>query len=226
MLGLVDGKFPKSAQGMQVLLNGEPAAMTAISGTQINFIAHHNVNAEEEATLQLMYEDGDEVWMSNPVTMATTDRWANLFEVGTGFAAATHSGGNMTPSNPLPENDVLVWYLAGAGSLGDDSIGADELTPGDKAFPFPAPIPELHAIVDGIGVIELSVDYFGNSPGSTPGLGQMNLRFPQEFWDYCAVSKDVEFTLSVHGLAPGEFRNPLGETARSGVEAQGVARCP
>ncbi len=228
VLGPVNGAYPTVAQGMQVLVNDVPSPITAINGSQVNFIADYNVNMQPMASVKLVYDDpvDAEHFESNTVWLPTADRWTNLFEAN-GFAAATHSKGSLTPNNPLPDHDVLVTYVAGGGSLGDDSIGAGELTPGDKTFSFAGTPPMIQAKVDGGPTFDLSIDYFGNSPGSTPALGQLNIRFPEEFWTYCAQVTNVDFMLTVTDSLPqGEFVNPLGHTVTPISDTQAFATCP
>jgi uncharacterized protein (TIGR03437 family) len=211
---------------MQVLVNGDPATITAGNGSQINFIAGPTVNMMPLASVQLVYDDpvDSSHFESNVVWMPTADRWFNLFE-SNGYAAATHSGGFFGPNNPLHQDDVLVLYGAGAGSLGDDSIGADELTNSAHVI---SPAPQVQAILEGGMTFDLSVDYFGNSPGSTPALGQFNVRHPQEFWTFCAAQTNVEYTLRVTDTVPmsGQYIDPFGVPAEAVTDTQAFATCP
>ena len=90
-------------------------------------------------------------------------------------------------------------------------------------------MPTVQATIDGGPTFDLSLDYFGNSPGSTPGLGQFNVRFPQQFWEYCAANTNLEFTLTVTDTTAGSqttYDDPLNRAANSITDTQAFATCP
>jgi hypothetical protein len=91
-----------------------------------------------------------------------------------------------------------------------------------------SPAPQVQAILEGGMTFDLSVDYFGNSPGSTPALGQFNVRHPQEFWTFCAAQTNVEYTLRVTDTVPmsGQYIDPFGVPAEAVTDTQAFATCP
>ncbi len=230
---LVDGRFPKEVEGFEVLLNGRSSATTALSPTQVNFVAHGDIVVGEDCTLQLRYTDPvtAQVFESNTVTMPTAPTWFNAFELG-GAGAIIHANGVMSRDNPIPNRSAFALFGGGLGTFGHPEIESCDLTPRDQVFNAESSLPELNAVLEDGTEFDIDLVFAGPSPGSTPALAQVNGVFSEQFWVFCAATTNVEFTIVVTDTATNssgqlvEYFNPLGQAAQAITDTEAFATCP
>jgi uncharacterized protein (TIGR03437 family) len=111
-----------------------------------------------------------------PVKLLVVPAAPGLFttnEQGTGQAAVLNQDNTLNSvSNPAVRGTIIAVYLTGAGALSpalaDGSFGP--LTP-----PFPAPVADIGASIDGIPA---DVLFDGQAPGLIAGATQVNVRVP------------------------------------------------
>jgi uncharacterized protein (TIGR03437 family) len=148
-----------------------PSPMLYVSGSQINFILPGNEIAGN-VTIRVVREG-----VTGPeVTVALVEAAPALFDVGTGFAIATHADGTLlTGASPGQPGEIVVVYATG--------LGATEPNPNPGEIPQNAAsllwLSSLAVSLDGITLPSYLIKYAGATPGSV-GLYQINLELPQD----------------------------------------------
>jgi uncharacterized protein (TIGR03437 family) len=163
--------LPIELQGVEVYVDNWPSPMLYVSGSQINFILPGNEVAGN-VTIRVVREG-----VAGPeVTVALVEAAPALFDVGTGFAIATHADGTLlTGASPAQAGEIVVVYATG--------LGATEPNPNPGEIPQNAAsllwLSSLTVSLDGITLPSYLIKYAGATPGSV-GLYQINLELPQD----------------------------------------------
>ncbi|MCS7025326.1 MAG: hypothetical protein NZV14_11040 [Bryobacteraceae bacterium] len=152
--------WPFQLAGVQVLINGQPAALHSVSDGQINFVAPRN-----------LVGPWAEVAVYTALGSSETRRVAVLpvspgifFHPQTEEAAAVVTGsGQLTSVRPARPGDILEVYGTGLGAVRPAASGWVEET---------VILPRFF-----VGEQEAEVLFSGLSPG-IPGLYQLNIRVP------------------------------------------------
>ena len=155
-----DPTLPTSLGGVQVLVNGVPAAVRYVSPGQINAVIPLGIDASI-ASIQVVNGLGT----SNAVSNYVGETQPGIFNSATSAPAVFHGNNTIvSASNPAVVGEELVVYLTGLGTL-DSSGNATNLS---------------HVSVDFSGVTG-SIDYAGIEPGTPLAVGagyQMNVTVP------------------------------------------------
>jgi uncharacterized protein (TIGR03437 family) len=163
--------LPIELQGVEVYVDNWPSPMLYVSGTQINFILPGNEIAGD-VTVRVVREG-----VTGPeVTVTLVDAAPALFDVGTGFAIATHADGSLlTAASPAHPGEIVVVYATG--------LGATEPNPNPGEIPqTAAPLQWLSSLtvsLDGAALPWYLIKYAGATPGSV-GLYQINIEIPAD----------------------------------------------
>ena len=155
-----DTAFPTGLSGVQVLVNGAPAAICYVSPGQINAVIPLDIDTGT-ASIQVVNSLGT----SNTVSNYVGDTQPGIFNSATSAPAVFHGNGTIvSASNPAVVGEELAVYLTGLGTL--DSSG----------------------IATGLGYMSVAfsgvtgaIDYAGIEPGTPLALGagyQMNVTVP------------------------------------------------
>ena len=110
--------YPLTFNGVTVLVNGKPAPLEYVSGTQINMLIPY---ATQGPTATVVVQNGSAT--SNTVTVpvaATAPGFFSVDQSGTGIAAVYHGNlaqGTVTPNNPASPGETVVVYLSGMGAV-------------------------------------------------------------------------------------------------------------
>ncbi len=166
----VDGTFPTSLGGVQVMINNRPAPLYVVSPSLITAVVPFGTS-ESVAAIEVT-SNGQK---SNTVTVFTTLTSPGVFTKppgGIGYAAALHTTdfSEVTPLNPAKPGETLAVFLTGLGSV---SPAVADGTPG-PANPTSSAVASLAAYLDGKTV---NVSFAGLAP-TLVGLYQMNLQIP------------------------------------------------
>jgi uncharacterized protein (TIGR03437 family) len=152
--------FPTSLDGVQVLVNGTPAAVDFISPGQINAVIPLGIGAGV-ASIQVVNSMG----ASNTVSNYVGATQLGVFNSPSSAAAVFHGNGTIVSAlNPAAVGEELAVYLTGLGTL-DSSGNATYL---------------IDMSVDFSGVTG-TIDYAGIEPGTPLTLGagyQLNVTVP------------------------------------------------
>lgn len=166
----VDGTFPTSLGGVQVMINNRPAPLYVVSPSLITAVVPFGTS-ESVAAIEVT-SNGQK---SNTVTVFTTLTSPGVFTKppgGIGYAAALHTTdfSEVTPLNPAKPGETLAVFLTGLGSV---SPAVADGTPG-PTNPTSSAVASLAAYLDGKTV---NVSFAGLAP-TLVGLYQMNLQIP------------------------------------------------
>jgi uncharacterized protein (TIGR03437 family) len=165
-----DGKIADHLATVQVLFDGRPAAITAISANQINVFVPFGV-AGQASTQVIVKVDGV---TSAAVTVPVAESGFGLFTAnasGSGQAAALNQDYSYNNAKtPAAAGSIVSFYGTGVGAMApvpaDGSITA-------------APLPSLELPVTvTIGGVEAEVLYAGAAPSLPAGIVQINARVP------------------------------------------------
>jgi uncharacterized protein (TIGR03437 family) len=145
--------------------------MLYVSGPQINFLIPSGEIAGN-VTVRVVREG-----VTGPeVTVALIGGAPALFDLGTGFAIATHADGTLlTDASPAQPGEIVVVYITGLGPT-EPNPEAGEI-PGAAA-----PIQMLSSLSISLGGAVLPtylIKYAGVTPGCV-GLYQLNIELPQD----------------------------------------------
>ena len=207
----VDGTFPTTLGGLQVLINGELAPVYVVSPTQISVVMPYDITGPV-AEIHVV-RDGAE---SNHVTVFVNSTSPGIFTIpttGLGYAAALHPDYSLiTPENPARPGETVAVFLTGLGAV-SPPVAAGTLGPVD---PFSTTTLPVAALVDGL---DAKIAYSGLAP-QLPGLYQLNIEVPADArapYDYLDLSGPDAFNSQV--------TIPVGNTAVAS-EARGPAQAP
>jgi uncharacterized protein (TIGR03437 family) len=173
--------LPTRIQGVQVLINGIPSPLFAVSPTQIAAMVPFGLKTEGRPVATIQVDNNGT--LSNVVTMFVTSMMPGFFTAdqdGLGFALAVHSNGaTVTSENPAQAGEYLSMYMTGLGAVTpivDSGAVADpkSLSRADLYI-----TNELHAFsIQPTAIFNSSeVTYAGLAPGFA-GLYQLNARVP------------------------------------------------
>jgi len=166
---------PTTLGGVQVLVNGQPSPITAVSPSQINFVVPFEAPTSGTAEVTVVNPSASQILASGSMTMNTAS--PGLFTVnaaGTGQIAALNC--NQTPcedtvnssSKPVNPGKYIQLYLTGQGLIpnappdGQGSSGAVNTSSQPAVY---------------IGSTLATLQYSGLAPGF-PGLWQINIQIP------------------------------------------------
>ena len=150
--------------GVQVMINGRPAALNFVSPNQINAVVPYFT--ESVAQIQVI-NNGQP---SNIVTELVGLTSAGIFTDANGYAVAEHGNFSLiTPSNPAQPGEEIFFYVNGLGSL---SPAVNDGFPG-TGTQLTTNIPMVD--VDGTPVV--NTPFSGLAPGFA-GVYQVNVTIP------------------------------------------------
>jgi uncharacterized protein (TIGR03437 family) len=155
-----DPAFPTGLDGVQVLVNGAPVAVSYVSPGQVNAVIPLDIDTGT-ASIQVVNSLGT----SNTVSNYVGETQPGIFNSTTSTPAVFHGNNTIVSvSNPAMAGEELAVYLTGLGML-DSSGDATDLSYMSVAF----------SGVTG------TIDYAGIEPGTPLALGagyQMNVTVP------------------------------------------------
>jgi uncharacterized protein (TIGR03437 family) len=183
--------LPTQMAGVEVYVDDWPAPLLYVSGTQINFIVPGNEIAGD-VTVRVTREGV----LGPTVTVPLAEVAPALFDLGTGYAIATHAEGDLlTADSPGKPGEIVVIYLTG--------LGRTEPNPSPGEIPqTAAPIlhlSDLAVSLDGAVLPSFRIKYAGVTPESG-GLYQINLELPQD------VGPDPRIRVAAGAMASPELK--------------------
>jgi uncharacterized protein (TIGR03437 family) len=180
--GNQDATAPTQLGGVSVYVNNWAAPLLYVSGPQVNFLIPSN-RVVGDVTVCVVREG-----VAGPnVTIALVDAAPALFDMGAGFAVATHADGTLlTDASPGKPGEIVVVYATGLGATEPSSA--------------PGEVPQFAATMVWIGSLNISLDgamlpsylikYAGVTPGCL-GLYQLNIQLPQDVGTDPAIQVSV-----------------------------------
>lgn len=166
---------PTTLGGLQVLVNGTPSPITAVTPSQINLVLPFEAPTSGTAAVTVLNPSTQQVLGSGTMVMNTASPgFFTKNQNGSGQIAALNC--NQTPcedtvngsSNPVNPGKYIQFYLTGQGQISNappDGQGATGAVPTSS-------VPAVY-----IGGSQATVQYSGLAPGY-PGLWQINVQVP------------------------------------------------
>ena len=177
-----DPSLPTGLGGVQVLVNGSPAAVRYVSPSQINAVVPLGIDTAI-ASIQVVNSLGT----SNTVTNYVGLSQPGIFNSVTSEPAILHADGTIvSAANPAVTGEELEIYLTGLGPL--ESSGNATYLP---------------YISVGFSGVAATIDYAGIEPGTPLAVGagyQMNVTVPSGAnpgWNYLGIGVPSCFNYEV-----------------------------
>ena len=190
-----DGKVTTSLAGVQVLFDGQPAPLLAVTNGQINAVVPFAVAGH--ASTQVQVENGG-VW-SNPVSIPVVGAHPAAFtNSGSGHdqaASLNQDGSRNSASRPASAGSIVVLFATGFGMANRPVQDGEVIEDADTK-------PALPVTVQ-IGGMDAEVVFAGMAPQEVAGVIQLNVRIPSGVQAGDAVPVQIKV---------GTFSAPAGVT--------------
>jgi len=164
-----DSTFPRQVDGVQVLINNNPAPVYVVSPNQVSALVPF-VTGSSVASIQVVNNGV----ASNTVTEYLNLTAAGAFTVppgGIGYAAALHADSSLvSPSSPAQVGETIAVYVSGMGAVNPTIADG---TPGPTS-PLSMTANTFTVLIGGINA---PVSYAGLAP-QLIGLYQINVQVP------------------------------------------------
>ena len=162
---------PVALSGVEVYVDNWPAPLLYVSASQINFLIPCG-EIPGSVSVHVVREG-----VSGPfVSLTLVDAAPALFEIGSGFAIATHADGTvLTHASPGLPGEIVVVYATGLGAT-DPIPEAGEIP--ETAAPLQW-LSTLSISLNGAALPSALIKYAGATPGCV-GLYQLNMQLPQD----------------------------------------------
>jgi uncharacterized protein (TIGR03437 family) len=170
---LVDGHFPTSVDGVQVLLNGSPIPLIWVSASQINaeIPAPVTVDASDAATIQVINGSTPQSSTLPDFRVALDSTIFAIFQNPDGSVAAINQDDTVnSQANPAKAGTIVAMWATGMiapGAIVDGAItmGADNW---------------CSSCQFSVGTTTETAAYAGTAPGLIDGAMQINLSVPHQ----------------------------------------------
>ena len=168
---IVAETVPGQMANVAVYIDNRPAPLLYVSPTQINFLVPGN-EISGDVPVRVVRQG---VW-GPEARITLVDAAPALFDIGNGFAIATHGEGSLlTEDSPAQPAEIVVIYATG--------LGATQPNPSPGQIPQSAAplllLDSLTVSLDGRTLPSFRIKYAGATPLSA-GLYQINLEMPPE----------------------------------------------
>jgi uncharacterized protein (TIGR03437 family) len=167
-----NGLISASLGGVQVLFDGQPAALIYAGPTQINAIVPSAVATRQSTAVQIVTSSGT---IAGPTLTVQRARPLTFSDVTGHVTAINQDGSFNSASNPAPSGSVIAMWMTGAGGVAGEPDNRVNTSAEDNLLPI-AVLSSANAI--GGGLLSLEVLYGGDAPQLPSGVTQVNFRIP------------------------------------------------
>ena len=177
---LSNGVVPTTLGGVQVLFNGIPAPLLAVSSTQINAVVPYNVAGVFAPYVQVKYQGQS----SNAFSLTAAATAPGLFtqnQSGSGPGAILNQDNSVNgPSHPAAKGSVIVLYGTGEGATSPASTAGTVTCSSCTVSQLPVPLlPVTVTFVDSNNArYPANYLYAGEAPGLVAGVIQVDAVVP------------------------------------------------
>jgi uncharacterized protein (TIGR03437 family) len=167
------GAYPTTLSNTQVLFDGTPAPIIAVTSGQVNVMVPYGVSGRASTAVQVSYLGVNSAAISYNVN-ATVPGIYTLNQTGSGQGAILDQNlsGN-TSANPAAPGSVVAIYMTGEGITTPPSV-TGQLAPTNGSG-LNTPVLTVTATVNGAPA---QVQYAGSAPGLVYGVMQVNVQIP------------------------------------------------
>jgi len=168
------GLIATKVQGVQVMVNGIPCALTYVSATQVNAIAPYELASKVGQTAQVQaYYNGVPGSLLTVNVTATAPGILSLDD-GTGQGVILNSDGSLNgPNNPAAVGSTITIFGTGEGQTNPPGIDGGIANDLDH---LPKPAAALSVSIGTVNAPDIS--YAGTAPEEVYGLLQVNVAIP------------------------------------------------
>ena len=180
------GKVATQLGGVSVLVNGFPAPLIYVAGTQVSAVVPYEVARFQTVSVQVRYLGQT----SNAVSLAVSPPAPGIFTLnssGSGPGAFNADFSLNGPNNPVSRGGFVTFFVTGEGQT--NPLGVTGTINQAKA---PAPVANVVISIDGQSATYI---YAGGVPGVVEGLMQLNVQIPTT-----ARSGDLGVVVSIGGV--------------------------
>jgi uncharacterized protein (TIGR03437 family) len=179
-----------SLGGVQVLFDGNPAALLYAGPNQINVIVPSSIVGRATTTVQIVTPSGT---LNGPV-LAVAPTVPQVLLNSSGNALVMNQDGTInSPTNGAAAGTIVTIWVIGAGAT--PSSPDNTLNPGPSANPFPVSVLTGNA---NQGTSSIEVEYAGDAPGLPSGVIQVNFQLStQVYYEVEVGGATVSFSLNV-----------------------------
>ena len=170
---LTNNAFPNTLSNTQVLFDGTPAPIIAVTNGQINVMVPYGIAGRASTAVQVSYLGVS----SNPITYNVTTTVPGIYTVnqsGTGQGAVLDQNLSVnSASNPAAKGSVIAIYMTGEG-ITSPASSTGIVAPGDGTG-LNHPVQNVTVTIGGVAA---QVQYAGSAPGLVYGVMQVNVLVP------------------------------------------------
>jgi len=164
-----NGEYPTTLSNTQVLFDGAPAPVIAVTTGQVNVMVPYGVSGRASTAVQVSYL-GVPSAAINYTVVATVPGIYTVNQTGSGQGAILDQNLSVNgSSNPAAPGSVVAVYMTGEG------ITSPASTTGQVAVNLNHPVLPVTATVNGVTT---QVQYAGSAPGIVYGVMQVNVLIP------------------------------------------------
>lgn len=170
---LTNNAFPTTLSNTQVLFDGVPAPIIAVTNGQVNVMVPYGIAGRASTTVEVSYLGVSSAGIVYTVA-STVPGIYTVNQSGTGQGAILDQTLSVNgSSNPAPKNSVIAIYMTGEGVTSPASV-TGQVAPGDgTGLNHP-----LQTVTVTIGGVSAQVQYAGSAPGLVYGVMQVNVQVP------------------------------------------------
>jgi uncharacterized protein (TIGR03437 family) len=167
------GAYPTTLSNTEVLFDGTPAPVIAVTNGQINVMVPYGVSGRATTAVQVSYLGVTSAPINYNVT-TTVPGIYTLNQTGSGQGAILDQGLSVNGSNnPAAPGSVVAVYMTGEGITTPPST-TGQLAP-TNGTGLNTPVQNVTATVGGVAA---QVQYAGSAPGLVYGVMQVNVQIP------------------------------------------------
>jgi uncharacterized protein (TIGR03437 family) len=168
--------FPKTFQGVQVMINGVEAPIYYVSPTQISVVVPYTISAGIVAQIYVVNNGANSNLVSAYTGFTSVGVFTNNPVGGLGYAAALHPDNSViSASSPAQAGETVAVYLAGMGAV---SLPVNDGAPAPSNPLSVTTSTPLVFVLDAAGhYLQGTVAFSGLAPGFA-GLYQINFTIP------------------------------------------------
>jgi uncharacterized protein (TIGR03437 family) len=167
------GAYPTTLSGTQVLFDGTPAPIIAVTSGQVNVMVPYGVSGRASTAVQVSYLGVPSAAINYNVTAAVPGIYS-LNQTGSGQGAILNQNLSVNgANNPAAKNSVVSIYMTGEGITTPASV-TGQLAPSNGTG-LNHPNATVTATVNGVAA---QVQYAGSAPRLVYGVMQVNVMIP------------------------------------------------
>jgi uncharacterized protein (TIGR03437 family) len=167
------GAYPTTLSNTQVLFDGRPAPIIAVTNGQVNVMAPYGISGQSSTAVQVSYFGVISSASVSNISAAVPAIYT-VNQTGSGQGAILNQEGSVNGvNNPAAPGSVVAIYITGEGITSPASV-TGQVAP-TNGTGLNTPVLPVTALVEGLPA---QVRYAGSAPGLVYGVMQVNVQIP------------------------------------------------